>query len=249
MKKGAPSLPLPADGRRERLAAWARPWLERLGIPALSRPALNGLDREIARRLPRRGGFFVESGANDGFRQSNTYYLARFRGWRGVLIEPFPHLARLCEAARPESTTVCCALGPPERADGTVELRHAGLMSHVSGALGDERAEQARARDGQRAQGMAAHDIVIEAPVRTLTEVLAEAGAPSRFDLLSLDVEGYEVEVLRGLDFDRFAPEAICIEARHANADAVAAILSSRYRMEAVLHRAADHADYFWRLA
>jgi hypothetical protein len=120
-------------------------------------------------------------------------------------------------------------------------------MSHVTGALGDEGAEQARARDGQRTQGMAAHDVVIEAPVRTLTDVLAEAAAPSRFDLLSLDVEGFEVEALRGLDFSRFAPEAICVEVRHANAEAVAAILSPRYRMEAVLHRAADHADYFWR--
>lgn len=249
MEDGPLPLPVPADGRRERLAARARPWLERLGIPWLSRPALHGLDRELARRLPRRGGFFVEAGANDGFRQSNTYYLARFRGWRGVLVEPFPHLARLCGAARPESTTVCCALGPPELAGSAVTLRHAGLMSHVAGALGDEGAEQARALDGQRTQGMEVHDIVIEAPVRTLTEVLAEAGAPSRFDLMSLDVEGFEVAVLRGLDFSCFTPEAICVEARHANAEAVAAILSTRYRMEAVLHRAADHADYFWRLA
>lgn len=247
MNAARSSPPEPADGRRERLAARLRPWLERLGIAWLSRPALNGLDRALEGLLPQRGGFFVEAGANDGFRQSNTYHLARFCGWRGVLVEPFPHLAARCAETRPESITVCCALGAPEAAGSMARLRHAGLMSHVSGALGDEASELRRARDGQRTQGMELHDCVIEAPVRTLTEVLAAAGAPARFDLLSLDVEGYEVEVLRGLDLERHMPRAVCIEVRDGNVDAVAAILGARYRMERVLHRATEHADYFWR--
>jgi hypothetical protein len=35
---------------------------------------------------------------------------------------------------------------------------------------------------------------------------------PERFDLLVLDVEGYEAQVLRGLDLDRHAPSFALIE-------------------------------------
>ena len=49
-----------------------------------------------ARHLTRRGGVFVEAGANDGYAQSNTYYFERMRGWSGVLIEPVPELAHHC---------------------------------------------------------------------------------------------------------------------------------------------------------
>lgn len=244
----AQEFPMPARGRRERLRDGLRPWLERFGIPWLSRPALNGLDRQLERLLPKRGGFFVEAGANDGITQSNTYYLARFRQWKGVLIEAFPHLAQSCARTRPESHTVCCALGAPEVAGMTVKLRHAGLMSHICGTLGDAERERDRAQQGQRVQGMALHEGFIEAPLRTLTEVLESAGAPTRFDLLSLDVEGHEVEVLRGLDFARFKPGVICIEVLQSNIEVVEALLSPHYNQEAILHQGRDHADYFWRL-
>ncbi|MBE7497003.1 MAG: FkbM family methyltransferase [Verrucomicrobiaceae bacterium] len=239
--------PLPVRGRRERLAALLRPWLEAVGIDWLSFPGLHGLDRKLAALLPRRNGFFVEAGANDGIDQSNTYYLERFRGWQGLLIEPFPHLAALCRSVRTRSSTVCCALGPPEKAGTVVRLRHAGLMSHVEGAMGDEEGEIRRASQGQAAQGMPVHEWMVEAPVRTLTQVLDDAGVPPDFDLLSLDVEGYEVEVLQGLDLARYRPQAICVEVRDHHAAAVEDLLKASYKMEAVLHRATEHADYFWR--
>jgi HD superfamily phosphohydrolase len=44
-----------------------------------------------------------------------------------------------------------------------------------------------------------------------------------------LDVEGYEIEVLKGLDFSRFSPSYILVET-NARA-AVESILSSRYEM------------------
>lgn len=242
------AFPRPALGRREKMIARLRPWLERWGIAWLSRPALNDLDRKLEQLIPKCGGFFVEAGANDGVTQSNTYYLAKFRQWRGVLIEAFPHLAEHCMKVRPESVTVCCALGAPEVAGGQVKLRHAGLMSHICGTLGDVERERERAEKGQRVQGMEVHEGFIQAPLRTLTEVLEEAGAPVQFDLLSLDVEGHEVEVLRGLDFTRFRPTAICIEVLNTNVSAVEALLSSHYHLEAILHQNPEHADYFWRL-
>jgi Methyltransferase FkbM domain len=40
----------------------------------------------------------------------------------------------------------------------------------------------------------------------------------TRIDFLSLDVEGYEDHVLKGVDFSRHPPTYICVEARHRSA-------------------------------
>ncbi len=57
------------------------------------------MDRKLQAYLPD-GGFFIEAGAYDGFRQSTTYYLEKFRGWRGLLVEPIPELARAASKER-----------------------------------------------------------------------------------------------------------------------------------------------------
>jgi hypothetical protein len=53
---------------------------------------------------------------------------------------------------------------------------------------------------------------VIQVPIRTLDSVLTEAGAPAQFDFLSIDVEGHEIEVLRGFDAARWQPRLILLE-------------------------------------
>lgn len=234
--------------RRDRLFNLVRPVLEFFGISRLSRPALNGLDRKIEALLPQRGGWFVEAGAYDGFQQSNTYYFARLKGWRGVLIEPLPQLAERCRKRRKESTVVVCALGAPEDAGHSVRLRHAGLMTMVCGALADDSTEQARASQGLRGQGLPPMEQFVDAPVRTLTDVLAETATPPDFDLLSLDVEGSEVSALRGLDLTRFLPRAICVEVRHENLEAVQSLLGDRYEKPLMLTSNASYADCFFAL-
>jgi hypothetical protein len=51
-------------------------------------------------------------------------------------------------------------------------------------------------------------------PARTLTSILDEAGV-RKIDFFSLDVEGFELSVLRGLDLDRYRPKYLLIEARY----------------------------------
>ena len=48
---------------------------ELLGSDRFSRPSQHDIDRKIQKYLPQRNGFFIEAGANDGYSQSNTYYL------------------------------------------------------------------------------------------------------------------------------------------------------------------------------
>jgi FkbM family methyltransferase len=156
-------------------------------------------------------GFFVEAGAADGIAQSNTFWLERCRGWRGILVEALPDAAHRCRKVRPGSVVTQVALVPPNYPHKTVTFKYAGLMTVAEGARGSARADDEWVASGMEVQNLPA-TWTVEAPARTLTEVLATAGAPVRFDLLSLDVEGMEAAVLSGLDVASFAPSFVLVE-------------------------------------
>lgn len=140
-------------------------------------------------------GFFVEVGANEPIDGSQTWHLEQ-RGWTGVLVEPLPVLASKLRARRTAHVFECaCSAG--ERAGAVMQLHVAGALSSFDPALMDARA---------RPVG------TIDVAVRTLDDVLAEVRAPAPIDFVSIDVEGHEVEVLRGFDFERWQPRLILLE-------------------------------------
>ncbi len=205
---------------------------EALGSSRYSRLALDRLDSKLEQYLDFDGGYFVEAGANDGLDQSNTYYLERFRGWTGLLIEGIPELAERCRKNRPRAVIESAALVADAGAQKTVEIHYAGLMSAVAGAMGGADATAAHVQRGLTAQEIA-RTYTVRVPARTLTELLMQHRPTGEIDLLSLDVEGMEAAVLRGLDLQRFAPRFLCIEVR--DLAEIAAALGTRYRLREVL--------------
>jgi FkbM family methyltransferase len=77
----------------------------------------------------------------------------------------------------------------------------------------------------------AAPEAVIEVPIRTLDSILAEAGAPEQFDFLSIDVEGHEIEVLRGFDIARWQPQLILPEDHVADLSKHCYLKAAGYRL------------------
>jgi FkbM family methyltransferase len=145
-------------------------------------------------------GFFVEVGANDPRQGSQSWHLEQ-AGWRGVLIEPQPALAaRLRDTRKAEVFAVACS--SPENAGRELSLYVAGPML---------------ALDRDRMAPGATPQATMSVPVRTLDDVLTEAGAPRPLDFLSVDVEGHEIEVLSGFDFARWRPRLILLEDHVAN--------------------------------
>ncbi len=223
---------------------WRRRAAEALGVSRYSWPALNGLDRQLAQMLGQRDGFFIEAGANDGYTQSNTYYFEKMRNWSGILIEPIPDLCARCRRERPRSVVVQAALVRPDHGPDEIEMNFAGLMSVSARAFGDE-----ETRRRHVAAGLTQHGVngtyTVKVPARTLSSVIDAHAAGREIDLLSLDVEGSELEALAGLDLARHAPRYLLVEAR--GRAGVIERLGDYYEPPVVLFDAGTHEDLCFR--
>ncbi len=174
---------------------------EMIGSTRYSRPALFDIDRKLATLMPWHGGTFLEAGAHDGYTQSNTYFLERHRGWSGVLIEPVPELRAKCERRRASSHVLGCALVGPDHAGHDITIHFGDLMSTV--------AAESHAADGLAVVGRSPYSLSV--PARTLSAALEQTGV-LEIDLMVLDLEGQELEVLRGLDLEQHAPHHLLLE-------------------------------------
>jgi FkbM family methyltransferase len=177
---------------------------------------LNNLDQQIEKYLNFDGGYFVELGANDGCFQSNTYYYERFRNWRGVLIEPAPNLFLRCRENRsPENHVVCAACVSFEYKNEFVKIVYSNSMSVSLNVETDIADPLAHAELGRQFLRPSETVFTFGAIARSLSSILVDANAPKLIDFLSLDVEGSELDVLKGVDHDIFRFRYLLIECRN----------------------------------
>jgi FkbM family methyltransferase len=183
--------------------------------PARKYWGLHDLDQQIEKYLGFDSGYFVELGANDGKLASNTLYYEQYRNWRGVLIEPAPNLFMRCRENRSaEDHIVCAACVSFDYKDEFVKIIYSNSMSvslNVETDIGDP---AAHAELGRQFLGPGETVFAFGAIARTLNSILLDANAPARIDFLSLDVEGSEIEVLKGVDHEAFRFRYLLIECR-----------------------------------
>ncbi|MFM9970267.1 MAG: FkbM family methyltransferase [Burkholderiales bacterium] len=156
-------------------------------------------------------GIYVDVGAFDPIRYSNTLILHK-EGWRGVNIDPNPETMIRFAASRPLDSNICAAVSNSERR--VDYLVYAGAATN--------RIVEPTAEDVKSVLG--------EAPLRRiamttrrLSDILVEATVEEqRIDFLNVDCEGEDLNVLESLDWDRWRPRVVCVEAHGAgNRDAV----------------------------
>lgn len=202
--------------------------------------ALNEIDKKLEKYLKYKNGFFIEAGANDGINQSNTLYFEKYKNWRGLLIEPIPELAIKCKQNRPECIVENCALVSSQYQDKTIELRYADLMSVISGGMKSIDEEDLHIANGLKIQNISeTYNINVRA--RTLSSILDEHSIKD-IDLFSLDVEGFELEVLKGLDFKQYKPKLLLIETSYR--DEIEAFIGGLYEIVDEL----SHHDVLYKL-
>lgn len=139
-------------------------------------------------------GFFIELGAFDGITQSNTYFFELYRKWKGLLIEPSKNAFELCCENRPNSIVVnCCCVSNTYNDTIISGDFNSTLMSSVNG------------------ERMNSNNL-IGVKAQTLEKILDENHIQSEIDFLSLDTEGYELDILQGLNLDKYRPKYLLIE-------------------------------------
>jgi FkbM family methyltransferase len=166
--------------------------------------AQHGEDRWLERHFAgETSGFFVEVGAYDGVVLSNTYFLESI-GWRGVLVEPDAEKARACRTNRPKCQVFeCAAVASDEVKEVAFYAVEGGEVYSSAGKLDEFQAERLSS------WGLKHKKTTVAA--RTLDSMLTDAKA-SRVDFVSIDVEGGELDVLRGFDLKRWQPRVVMIE-------------------------------------
>jgi FkbM family methyltransferase len=141
-------------------------------------------------------GFFIELGAFDGLVQSNTAFFEKYKNWTGVLVEPSREKYEECLKNRPNSECFNFACSFEEK---EVKFNHEnGMMTKIVIGEGDYSCEAIR-----------------------LENILDQCDIPPNIDFLSLDVEGYELEVLMGINLDKYRPNYMLIELWDTNQDEV----------------------------
>jgi FkbM family methyltransferase len=174
----------------------------------------------IARRA-RRPLTFVQVGSNDGVVHDPIHHVIRACGWSGVLVEPLPPMyERLVAnyAGVPNLAFENAAIGT---VDGT------STLYSVDPRPGDPYwIDQIASFDRATLEGHADRIVgvaerIVEFPVASLTlpTLIARHGLTS-VDLLHVDVEGYDYEVLKQIDFSSsWAPSFIIYEREHFDRD------------------------------
>lgn len=147
-----------------------------------------------------------------------------------MLIEPVPELAARCRAFRKSAIVENYALGDFAQEGQTLQMNFCNLMSFVEGGFKTQEEAQRHLSDGAKVQNLESYKF--EAKCVSLQSLIDKHNI-NKIDFLSLDVEGYEAQVLKGIDFHRTRPRFILVEARYESD--VRAALPTEYKEAARL--------------
>lgn len=154
-------------------------------------------------------GFFVDVGAFDGITYSNTYGLA-LAGWSGILFEPVKEYHTQClEAYRKFKNIEVLNLAAGNKQGARVIYTGKHAVSTLS--------QDFKNRITNTNYGRSLYTKTESCSVVVLDSVLLEHQGYNNpfktFDVLSIDVEGYELEVLEGFSINLWKPKMVIIEA------------------------------------
>ena len=157
-------------------------------------------------------GTFVEIGAFDGEYASNTSGLADI-GWSGLYVEPVPEFYDKCLLRHAKNLNVKVVNTAVGEEEGTLTLSIGGPLTTADNAMIDNFKKIEWAKSSFR------YEIKINTSLTTLHRLLVQAKIDCGFEVLVIDVEGFEWNVLKAFDINKWHPQMVIIELHDQNDD------------------------------
>lgn len=146
---------------------------------------------------------YLDIGAHHASHLSNTYLFYE-NGSSGICIEPDPSL--FSEIKRKRSRDVCLNIGI---ASGAQTFADFYIMT--SNTLNTFSKEEAYKCQDSTNHGKQRIEKVIQIPLRSINEVMDEYRSLN-INFVSVDVEGWDYEIIKSFDFSKYQPEVFCVE-------------------------------------
>lgn len=147
-------------------------------------------------------GRFIDVGAFHPFKYSNTMLLSKL-GWRGINIDCDQAKIRLFDKLRPGDENICAAV-----VDAPRDMIWLEYPSGLTNRLADSEEKDLRSLCGETPSK------ITPVKARTLTNIIDNSAyREQHFHYLNIDCEGQDLSVLTGLDFSRYQPDLISVEA------------------------------------
>lgn len=163
--------------------------------------------------LNKRNGVFMEMGALDGRKFSNTFFFQKELDWYGILIEPNTQsFAKLLESRCVGSRNMClntavCSQARP------VHFAHADAVGGIVEFMSPTFMNRFHPDLLKDPSSITKLPVIPCVPVGTLFKLFGIL----HIDWLSLDVEGGELEVIRTIDFSSINIQVLTIELDGSN--------------------------------
>jgi FkbM family methyltransferase len=148
---------------------------------------------------------YLDIGAHHPVFNNNTFYFYE-RGARGVLVEPNPALHDVLAQIRPGDALVRAGIGVTAQTEAEFFV----IGGSEDGQLNTFSRAQAETLV-KRSNGRYSIAQVLKVPLLNINDLMRKHwnGPPN---LLSIDTEGFDLPILRSLDFKRMRPDVICAE-------------------------------------
>lgn len=176
------------------------PWI----LKGYARPSYAQLGEDrildfLFQRLGIKNPSYLDIGTNHPISGSNTYYFYS-KGSRGVCIEPDPALYALIKRHRGQDTILNVGIGLDEQQEADFYI----FDTHGWNTFSKEEAEY-RKSNGQP------YREVIKMPLKNINQIIASHFSKVP-DFISIDVEGLDFEIIKTLDFSKYAPTVLVME-------------------------------------
>jgi FkbM family methyltransferase len=174
------------------------------------------LDQQIFKG--KTNGFFVEVGALDGFGASNTWFFEKERNWSGLLIEPNPiEFNKMVNHPRDLSHKENCAISDIEQEITFLSIEGpCNVLSGIKEFYNYQHIDRINRELEMYKNYPEGHELYsrkeeIKMKAVRLQSLFDKYGI-TKVDLISIDVEGAELQVLNSIDFDKTSIDVLLIE-------------------------------------